>query len=370
MNNTALIFENTLLAKKSEDNENLISDLIQSLSKDENFKAEALANELLAVLERLDLLDTKNCTALMRALLKAGIYREQEQYYSYLSEMELLRQKIESQKARIKNELSRSFYALKNELESCEFPQALSALDEALLGESQMLDILKETAESAFITTLEKGDDVGLLSSEIAKQLVYNAICEGDFRKERILKSSQIILSTAFELANESKNYAKELCSGAVRGVQEGIMLGIEKFSKSFEYASVEENLQQKEKELTGIEDDFIALLKTQMRLCDEPASSILRDLLANELDTIFAKVKRLANESRLQLRLSLDELKKNPKIDDFSRLTQSKIQGFKKQMNELEKMASEKYKDLNIKEAKNLGISLFERAKNFIQKK
>lgn len=51
-----------------------------------------------------------------------------------------------------------------------------------------MLGILKETAESAFLTTLEKAEDIELTSSEIAKNLVYNAICEAHFEKERILK--------------------------------------------------------------------------------------------------------------------------------------------------------------------------------------
>ena len=95
----------------------------------------------------------------------------------------------------------------------------------------------------------------------------------------------------------------------------------------------------------------------------------ILKNLLENELDTIFAKFKRLISESRAQILLSINELKKNPKVDDLSRLTQSKINVFKKEMSDLERVVGEKYKDFNTTQAKKLGISLWEKAKTLIKR-
>ncbi|EIZ8035224.1 TPA: hypothetical protein LGC34_001919, partial [Campylobacter jejuni] len=53
----------------------------------------------------------------------------------------------------------------------------------------------------------------------------------------------------------------------------------------------------------------------------------------------------------------------------DFNKLTQRKLNRFKQEIFELEKIASEKYKDLNSKKAKKLGVRLWEKAKKFVKK-
>ncbi|TQR32419.1 hypothetical protein DMB92_04805 [Campylobacter sp. MIT 99-7217] len=371
MENSLIIFENTLLNCKEKAGliiEDLTYNLISKSSS--NIAVNALLIEFLGVLKKLDLLNQENATKVIKAIIKSKINSDQNTLYQYLEERSLLQSKIDQQKNLIKNKISKNFYELKNNLEKSEFKdEVTNGINEAFLYEVEALGILKETAESAFITMLEKGEDIELMSSEISKHLIYGAIFEGNFEKERILKSSQIILNTAFELANEYLSYSKALCKGVVRGVQEGIELGIEKFKKSFAYCLLEEDLSLKEKELVGIEDEYILLLKTCVQKQVNPAKDILQDMLENELDTLFAKLKRLASESREQLVLAINDLKKNPKIDDFSKLTQNKINVFKKEITDLEKVVSEKYKDFNLSEAKQLGINLWQRAKNLIKK-
>ncbi|TKX28477.1 hypothetical protein CQA38_07315 [Campylobacter sp. MIT 12-5580] len=373
MKNALIIFENTLSGHKDKANE-LIEDLGYNLTfkelNDEKVKVDELLFDFLEVLKKLELLNNENTTSLIKALIRAKVKKEEEKLYQHINEMSVLRAKIEEQKNVIKNTISQNFYELKQSIEKSDFKEEIStSLNDAFLFEAEMLGILREIAESAFITTLEKGDDIELESSEIAKNLVYKTICELEFEKERILKSTQIVLNTAFELANESKNYAKELCIGVVKGTQEGIALGIEKFKTSFNYCTLEEDLSNKEKELIDIEYDFITLLRLEAKKSDEPVQSIIKNLLENELDTLFAKLKRLASESREQLLLMLNDLKKNPKINDFGKLAQSKINIFKKEISDLEQLTSERYKDFNTQEAKKLGINLWEKAKKFIGK-
>lgn len=374
MQNSIIIFENTLLAHKDRANEllgDLSYNLAYSLLNSKQISLSELLNAFLQVLKKLDLLSEANVVLILKALIKARVSNEEKKLFTLLDELDLLRSKIENQKNFIKNEISKSFFELQKESSNSEFKIELSnSLNEALLFEAETLGILKETAESAFITTLEKGEDIELTSSEISKNLIYSTICEGNFEKERILKGSQIILKKAFELANENnKTYAKELCKGVIKGIQEGIFLGIEKFKKSFSYAVIEEDLSLKEKELVGLDEDFIKLLKNLCKDTQEPVKSIVQDLLNNELDTIFAKFKRLMNESSEQLKLSLNTLKKNAVIDDFSRLAQNKIYIFKKELSELERSTSEKYNKFNITQAKTLGFSLWEKAKKLIKK-
>ncbi|TQR60396.1 hypothetical protein [Campylobacter troglodytis] len=368
MQNALIIFENSLLAQKEGASE-LLEDLVFNLALQKlpaNDKLETSLNDFLGVLERLDLLNTKNATSIIKALIKAKIQNEQNTLYKLISEQELIKNKIETQKTTIKNEIGRNFFELKQSLENSSYKeQVSSALNEAFLFELESLELLKEVAESAFIRTLERNEDIELTASEISKELIYNAICEAKFKKENIIQSSKIILNVAFDLAAESKNFSKDLCIGAIKGVRDGIELGVEKFKKSFSFCTFEEDLALKEKELIGLEDELILLLKELEKDFDEPIRAILKDLLENELDTVFAKFTRLMHESREQLILSLNELKKNPKIDDLSRLAQSKL----RELAELERVVGEKYKDFNVNEAKKLGISLWEKAKALIKK-
>ncbi|PCH31477.1 MULTISPECIES: hypothetical protein [Campylobacter] len=378
MKNTLIIFENSLsnLGKYE------ASDLLEDLSFNLAYKQishnphetkkilNSLLVEFLTILKKLDFCDDENVSKVIKALVKASVADAQNSLYEYISEAELLNKQIENQKNLIKNQISDNFFEFESILQECSFCNEFSGgLNDAILFDIEMLGILKETAESAFLTTLEKAEDIELTSSEIAKNLVYNAICEAHFEKERILKISSIILNTAFEIANESMAYAKDLCLGVIKGTRDGIVLAMEKFKASLTYANFEEDVSLKSKELIGIEDDFIALLKKEIQLQNDPCRSIVENLLEHELDNLFAKFRRLASESREQLILVLNDIKRNPKINDFNKLTQRKLNHFKQEIFELEKIASEKYKDLNSKKAKKLGVRLWEKAKKFVKK-
>lgn len=372
MENIVILFEKLLLDGTSKTGE-LIEELAYNIflkQKQNNSLSTAVLFEFFDILQKNSLLDDENSTKLIKAFVRVSVKDEENILYQYIRELELLNSKIKRQKNIVKNELSSKFFEIKQKIDDKNFKVQISnSLNEALLFELETLDILKETAESAFITTLEKAEDVEITSSVIARQLVFNTIGESDFKKEKILKASKTVLECAFDLANESKIFAKELCIGAIKGVRDGISLGIEKFKKSFAYCIVEEDINAKEKELIDIEDDFIAILRAELKKYNDPAKSIIQNLLENELDTLFAKLKRLANESKEQLLLSLNELKKNPKIDDFNKLAQSKINSFKQELSKLEKVNDDRYKELNKNEAKMLGISLWQKAKKLLRK-
>ncbi|OEW67594.1 hypothetical protein AJN65_06855 [Campylobacter sp. BCW_4333] len=378
MKNTLIIFENSLSNLGKDEASDLLEDLSFNLAykqishnPHETKKVlNSLLVEFLTILKKLNFCDDENVSKVIKALVKASVADAQNSLYEYISEAELLNKQIENQKNLIKNQISDNFFEFESILQECSFCNEFSGgLNDAILFDIEMLGILKETAESAFLTTLEKAEDIELTSSEIAKNLVYNAICEAHFEKERILQISSIILNTAFEIANESMAYAKDLCLGVIKGTRDGIVLAMEKFKASLTYANFEEDVSLKSKELIGIEDDFIALLKKEIQLQNDPCRSIVENLLEHEFDNLFAKFRRLASESREQLILVLNDIKRNPKINDFNKLTQRKLNHFKQEIFELEKIASEKYKDLNSKKAKKLGVRLWEKAKKFVKK-
>ncbi|EPY1733579.1 hypothetical protein ACW983_001438 [Campylobacter upsaliensis] len=375
MKNTLMIFENSLSNLSPENVKEILEDLSFNLVyKQENQKANAL-NELLLgfldILKKLGLFDEENVTKVIKAMVRASTKDAQNSLYALIAEAERLEGQIENYKISLKNQISHHFLEFEKILQESNFKNEFSkGLDGAILFDIEMLGILKETAESAFLTTLEKGEDIELTSEEIAKNLVYNAIFESHFEKERILQISSLVLNVVFELANESIVFAKDLVLGAVRGVSDGISLGIEKFKNSLTFIEFEEEIRLKSKELIGIEDDFVSLLKTEAKKQKNPSKELIERLIEEEFDSIFAKLKRFANENREQINFFLMELKKNPKINDFNEFAQRKMSNLNANFLKLEKRTSEKYKNLNIKKAKNLGFRLWERAKKFIHKK
>lgn len=375
MKNTLMIFENSLSNLSPENVKEILEDLSFNLVyKQENQKANAL-NELLLgfldILKKLGLFDEENVTKVIKAMIRASTKDAQNSLYALIAEAERLEGQIENYKISLKNQISHHFLEFEKILQESNFKNEFSkGLDGAILFDIEMLGILKETAESAFLTTLEKGEDIELTSEEIAKNLVYNAICESHFEKERILQISSLVLNVVFELANESIVFAKDLVLGAVRGVSDGIGLGIEKFKNSLAFVEFEEEIRLKSKELIGIEDNFVSLLKIEAKRQKNPSKELIERLLEEEFDSIFAKLKRFANENREQINLFLVELKKNPKINDFNEFAQRKINDLNANFLKLEKRTSEKYKNLNTIKAKNLGFRLWEKAKKFIHKK
>ncbi len=378
MKNTLIVFENSLLNTDKNEVKNLLEDLSFNLAYKQVVKnphnvreiLNSLLVEFLTVLKKLDLFDDENTTKIIRALAKVGVEEAQNKLYNYISEMELLSRRIENQKNCIKNQINNYFADFENTIQSSNFKNEINqSLNDAILFDIETLGILKETAESAFLTTLEKAEDIELTSGEIAKNLVYNAICESYFDKERILQISSLVLNTAFEIANESIIFAKDLVIGSIKGTQEGIALSIEKFKNSLAFAHLEEDIKLKSKELIAIEDDFIAILREEAKKQINPSKAIIEKILEDELDNLFAKFKRFTAENREQINLFLSELKQNPKISNFSELTQRKINELKREIADFEKKTSLNYKDLNVKKAKKLGFRLWQKAKQFIHK-
>lgn len=373
MKNLSLIFENSILAAEKENIPDLISELAFSLSykkiSTEYVSNETLLANFISILEKLDLANEENITKLIQAITQARVEDDKKIFFNYLNELGKIKIKIEEQKDSIKNKICENFVDLEKSLEILNLNHFHISINDAMLYDIEILGLLKETAENAFITTLEKGEDVELTSCEIAKNLVFNAICEGDFETKRILDISKVILNAAFELANESKAFAYNLCIGVIYGTQEGISLAVDKFKANFAYSILEQDLKQKEKELIDIERDFIQMLKNISTSVDNPVKDILKDLLHNKFDTLFAKFKRLIQENREQILIKINELKQNPRIDNLNKFTQNKLNLLARELSEFDKITNKKYQKFNKINAKKLGKRVWERAKKIIKK-
>lgn len=334
------------------------------------------------LLSEFNLLNANSVNEVIEAINRAMTYDDEQYLYKIMYERDKLKKQIQTQKDQIKTLIAKNYQNVENFINNSDLAQKneLSlSLKDRLLNDLEMLGILKETAESAFLNTIEACNDVEDTSYEIAKNIVYRTINDGEFIKGRFLGISSTVIESAANIANESKIYAKELIIGAINGSNDGISKAIEKFKDELRFVPNDlENSLLTTKEIIKIEDDFIDMLRQLASRVKEPSNKIINEILQSEYDNYFAMLKRISAEAREQIFLKIDEIgHKSSKIKEDLNLDE-KINALKKELSELEKKAGEKLSYIkpnyilqNAKtEAKKLGDRFYEVAKNLIEKK
>lgn len=359
--------------------------------------------DMCEILRSENLLNPKSVANLIEGITSAATESKEQFLYKLIYEKERIQKQIDEQIYEIKRTIQGSLESIEEHIKSQEFEdkdKILNAIDDAMLCDLQMLGILRETTESAFLTTIEKGEDVKDTTCEIAKNIVYGAINEGVFSKIRFLEIAEVVIESAVNIANEDHGFAKDLITGAVNGSRDGILKAIEKFKDEMKFSPDSENLIKSAKELVKIEDDFVVMLRNLMQRSDDPAASIISDLLENTLDSYMAKFKRMQNEIGDQLAIRLEELKANENINKFTQSAtvkfealkrefneksdklmenlevNQKLEALKKEIAEFEKKANETFESIKYDEisenlknkAKQLGDRIYEGAQSFIK--
>lgn len=369
--------------------------------KDTNALPEILKakmNELYDEMSKADLINIKNLKSAMEGINQALVGGEEKALYELLNKKDELDRLIEIKRDEIKNRLKVSFEAAEDIIKDRNFSEKeeiLELLNNAIIRETRLLGILKESATIAFLTTLEGAKDVEETASAIAKNMAYVAIIGGEFSKERILEISKNIITPATSLANEGHIFAKELMSGAINGTRDGILRAIEKLKDEAKFAPDELKLNSQLLNLKNIDEDFIALLKELEGEFEGVAKNEIENVLNSELDTNLAKFKRISDQAREQIVSRIEELKSNDMAKLVINATNEKLEALKQELNEkskklklnfdandkfeeikqeiadFEKKANEKLEDLkqiDIKsEAKKIGDRAYQAAKDFL---
>ncbi|ACZ13279.1 DUF6781 family protein [Sulfurospirillum deleyianum] len=384
------IFSATL--KENKENSNL-SQLIQELSfelsrkKIQRLKDEAMIQSRIGELFELyckvlhdeGLKTPEMVERIIDGLLKAKSAEQEAFLYKTIYEKEQLEKSIFLQKQHIKNSIAETFHTLERHIAHISHDTkeaALFALNDAKLKGVEMLGILKETAEEALITTLEKGSDIKDTTHAITKNLTYQTIQEGHFTKQRLLNISQTILKASMDIADEDVAHAKEILEGAVNGVRDGITKALEKFKNDLRYLPAEEietlfetDLPLLRKELLKLDEHFIIMLNVLASQSEGISATIIKEMV-EEMNSSVAKMKRTANEVKELL---------SDRIEGLKEEAEKKLESFKKDVNEFEKIASAKVESLKqfefegekakhvAQEAKKLGFRAWEVAKNMV---
>ena len=379
----------------------LCNDFFRDVSdKDENTLPDLLKqkmNELYDKMDKESLINAKNLKSAMEGINQALVSGEEKELYELFDKRDEINRAIEAKREEIKNRLKISFEAAEEVVKDRNFgekEEILELLNNAIIRETRMLGILKESAQIAFLTTLEGAKDVEETAGAIAKNMTYAAIRGGEFSKERMFEISKNIISAAGNLANEGHIFAKELIKGAINGTRDGILRAIEKLKYEAKFAPDELRLNSQLLNLKNVDEEFIALLKELENEFDGVAKSEIESVINSELDTNLAKFKRISDQAMEQISSRLEELKSNgvaklmseannkfealkQELNDKSKKLKlnfdanDKLESLKQDIAEFEKKANDKLEDIkqmDIKsEAKKFGDRAYQAAKDFI---
>lgn len=329
-------------------------------------------------------------SSVIDGLLKATTHEKEAFLYKTIYEKEQLEKSIFTQKQQIRTTLSDAFNVLEAHITMMQ-PEtkesALTALHDTKLRGIEMLGILKETTAEALLTTLENGTDIADTIHEITKNLAFQTIHEGALTKQRMINISSTIIGASIEIADEDLGHAKEILEGSINGVREGITKAIDKFKNDLKYAPteameglLETDLSELRKELMRIDEQFILLLQALASQSDGISATLIKEI-TTEMNSSVAKIKRAANDAKEVINERMDQLRVEASVFEktFKDKAEKKFESLKKDVNELEKIASAKVESFKqfefendtakqvAQEAKKLGFRAWEVAKHMM---
>ncbi|NLY03288.1 MAG: hypothetical protein GXZ15_00335 [Campylobacter sp.] len=282
-------------------------------------------------LKRTDRLNKDSVNELLEAIKNSLIKEEEKRLYKLLYESEKARKEIEHLGRDMRNAVFDSFKGIEDlikESNSLESEALLPIINETLVGAAQLNGVIKEISESVFLSIIENGDDVKETSFEFSKNMVYKTLSEGEFKKYYAMEVAKTILEVTISVANESKIYTSELISGSIEGINAGILKAIDKFKESFKFApeEISSEFNEASKEIAGIYEEYIALLKTLTQNSEDPAKTELENILKKDYDNYLAKMIRISSDATVNLKDSLSSMDISESYKEFSKFTSSKF--------------------------------------------
>lgn len=262
-------------------------------------------------------------------------------------------------------------------------------INDSFLQQAELLGILKEVSESAFVTAIEHKNDIFTISKEMSRNFVYSLVKTAKFEKDKVIQSIKVILSSAISVANEDAANAKDLLGGAILGAYDGLEMCLNKHRNDIKFQEDESLISFKEST-----DDFIALLKELDLTSDEPAKGIIESINIKNFDNVKFRTKQISQDIQFKIsnKMRLEEIGravsdkleflKNEFSEKGAKLKENldidkKLLNFKKDINQLEDIASKKIDSVkmlkNIQDIKEktskIGRRAFEAAKKNINK-
>ena len=214
----------------------------------------------------LNTLDFETIKTISTTLVELETKILHDELEALLAEKEQLERRLEKKSEELQESKYNVFNALEVELANQE--ESLLKLHQIKLQSLDLFDFLSELVESAIISALEKDKDGNIkeATSEVIKDITFEAIKEGSLSTIRIRKILSTILQSSIEVAEATPNRADEILPSTLKGMRSGLFKSIDRFKQRLAY--------------TPIEAKHILI---------EDYDTIIEDL--NQTDTLFSQV-------------------------------------------------------------------------------
>lgn len=264
--------------------------------------------------------------ALMEGINEALVGESQKELLKLIDMQDKISQDIQNKKELIRNKLELSFRAAEKVVSNSNIElkeQALKALNDAVLKETRLIDILKESVQTALLTTIEKGEDVDQTTEQIISTMLYSLLSTGEFSKKRIIHACKSLMEVAIEVAQASQIYSDKIISGAILGIKDGTTRLVKRIKQNIKYVPNELKLGNQIEQLQNIDDELILMLR-KLRANTSGIVGEQIDIVLNEqIDTYFEKLKRLSELASEQLSERIEELRNNDKVEKLRNATE-----------------------------------------------
>ncbi len=306
----------------------------------------------------------------IEGITKAISYEKEQEIYELITLISKIEKEMEEKKQDLRSQIVSLYDRMQKDIQVADdttieyFEKALSDIK---LKEVSLLGILRETTEEAILTVLENQKDIEELINQITQNIVYQAIDEDDFDKERLMDISKTVLEVAVNIADEYQAVAKEILRGTTYGIKNGITKVINRFNESLEFLPDEIRDTKQEKilfdglNIIDINNEYLNILRN----CSQKSNGISKDILneiINDIDFSLGKIVKITTQTKENILKKIEGLKYSPKINELKkRLStlnlEKKIKNIKK--DDFETVANE---------SKKLGIRAWEVAKNALK--
>ncbi|MSN95911.1 hypothetical protein F1B92_01665 [Campylobacter sp. FMV-PI01] len=294
----------------------------------------SLFNDICDDLMELEILNKSTLRISLEALRKALTKDEEDYLYKLMFESEKIKKAVYLQGKEIKNMLYDSFKNVENSVKfgnSKHKDAILSVINEEMINLLELKDLIKEISQNVFLTIIESKEDIEETSREFSKNLVYKSIGEDEFKKQRVFEISKLVINEAIGVANLGQIYVKELLSGVISGVNDGIELSVNKAKMNLEFVPDELKTDGFRSEFEGLEDEFITILKNLIQNSENPSKEILESILKKDYDNYITKMKRISSEAVKNLKYKLESIEVGENYKEFSKNLIAKFDDLKR---------------------------------------
>lgn len=285
--------------------DSIIEQAIKNIKNDSNYRT--------LILSHIDEIIGDNAPLSRLEDIFSAIKQEREiEIHNLLDEKERIESLIEKKHEELRKELTNTFSIIETHLQAKPSSVKEKFCDELAtikLSSIESLGILKETADVAFITALEKKSNLDITINTIAKNLTTEALDSKEFSPEHIANIVTTILQSAFNLAEASPNDAKEIVKGATLGVKEGVTQTIKRFERSLEFMPLE--IQNS---LFGNTHDLIGFLnEIDTFYLDELSALSLKSerVVSYEIESVKKELSSPINRLTIESKEAVEKIKK-----------------------------------------------------------